>query len=306
MAAARIAHPHRLSSRTCSSSSATRRSSRFGGVGDDAGAARAEVWAKMEQANPGGSVKDRIALAMIDEAERERAPRPGGVVVEPTSGNTGIGLALVVRGEAATAASSTMPESMSLERRQLLEAFGAEVRAHARGAADGGRDRPGARDRRGDAGRVHAAAVRQPREPARPRARRRRARSSRRCAGSRSTRSSPASGRAGRSAAWARCCGARSSPRAAHRRPWSRSRARRSRAASAGRRRFRGSRAGFVPKNYHPQVVDEVRTVTRRRRVADEGGARAARGAPRRRSARARRSTSRSRSRASSGRARTS
>src|ERR1700744_3919309 len=62
--------------------------------------ARAVVWAKMEQSNPGGSVKDRIALAMIEEAERLGQLGPGGVVVEPTSGNTGIGLAVVcaVRG----------------------------------------------------------------------------------------------------------------------------------------------------------------------------------------------------------------
>jgi cysteine synthase A len=86
----------------------------------------AAVWAKMEQANPGGSVKDRICLAMVEEAERSGELRPGGVVVEPTSGNTGIGLALVcaVRGYRCIL---TMPESMSLERRQLLEAYGAEV-----------------------------------------------------------------------------------------------------------------------------------------------------------------------------------
>jgi cysteine synthase A len=87
---------------------------------------RADVWAKMEQANPGGSVKDRICLAMIQDAERRGLLKPGGVVVEPTSGNTGIGLALVcaVRGYRCILA---MPESMSLERRQLLEAYGAEV-----------------------------------------------------------------------------------------------------------------------------------------------------------------------------------
>jgi cysteine synthase A len=89
-------------------------------------APRAAVWAKMEQANPGGSVKDRICLAMIEEAERSGRLRPGGVVVEPTSGNTGIGLALVcaVRGYRCIL---TMPESMTLERRQLLEAFGAKL-----------------------------------------------------------------------------------------------------------------------------------------------------------------------------------
>src|SRR5579871_361473 len=87
---------------------------------------RAAVWAKMEQANPAGSVKDRICLAMIEEAERTGELRPGGVVVEPTSGNTGVGLALAcaVRGYRCVL---TMPESMTLERRQLLEAFGAEV-----------------------------------------------------------------------------------------------------------------------------------------------------------------------------------
>jgi cysteine synthase len=89
-------------------------------------APRAAVWGKMEQSNPGGSVKDRICLAMIDEAERAGTLKPGGVVIEPTSGNTGIGLALVcaVRGYRCIL---TMPESMSLERRQLLEAYGAEV-----------------------------------------------------------------------------------------------------------------------------------------------------------------------------------
>jgi cysteine synthase A len=88
--------------------------------------ARARLWGKLESANPGGSVKDRICLAMIEQAERDGKLAPGGAVVEPTSGNTGIGLALVCacRGYRCIL---TMPESMSLERRQLLQSFGAEV-----------------------------------------------------------------------------------------------------------------------------------------------------------------------------------
>jgi cysteine synthase A len=85
----------------------------------------AEVWIKQERANPGGSIKDRTPAAMVDEAERSGKPEPGGVIVEPTSGNTGIGLAMVaaVKGYRLIL---VMPESMSIERRRLMLAYGAE------------------------------------------------------------------------------------------------------------------------------------------------------------------------------------
>jgi cysteine synthase A len=85
---------------------------------------RAEVWMKSERANPGGSIKDRIALAMVEDAERSGKLKPGGTIIEPTSGNTGIGLAMVaaVKGYKIVL---VMPESMSLERRRLMLAYGA-------------------------------------------------------------------------------------------------------------------------------------------------------------------------------------
>ena len=83
-----------------------------------------EVWVKSERSNPGGSIKDRIALAMVEDAERSGKLRPGGTIIEPTSGNTGIGLAMVaaVKGYKLVL---VMPESMSLERRRLMLAYGA-------------------------------------------------------------------------------------------------------------------------------------------------------------------------------------
>ena len=84
----------------------------------------AEVWIKSERANPGGSVKDRIALAMVEAAEASGQLKPGGTIIEPTSGNTGIGLAMVaaVKGYKLVL---VMPESMSVERRRLMQAYGA-------------------------------------------------------------------------------------------------------------------------------------------------------------------------------------
>ena len=86
----------------------------------------ATVWGKCEHLNPGGSVKDRICLAMIEAAERAGRLRPGDTIVEPTSGNTGIGLALVCARKGYKLV-LTMPASMSLERRALLETYGAEL-----------------------------------------------------------------------------------------------------------------------------------------------------------------------------------
>lgn len=86
----------------------------------------AEVWLKDERRNPSGSIKDRAAMAMVEDAERKGFLKPNGIIVEPTSGNTGIGLAMIaaIKGYRLIL---TMPESMSVERRALLKAYGAEI-----------------------------------------------------------------------------------------------------------------------------------------------------------------------------------
>ncbi len=86
---------------------------------------KVEVWLKLERANPGGSIKDRIALAMIEDAERRGQLKPGALIIEPTSGNTGVGLAMVaaVKGYPLLL---VMPESMSIERRRIMAAYGAK------------------------------------------------------------------------------------------------------------------------------------------------------------------------------------
>jgi cysteine synthase A len=102
---------------------------------------KADIWVKIESFNPGGSVKDRVALEMIEDAERKGMIAPGATLIEPTSGNTGVGLAWVGRLKGYEVI-LTMPETMSLERRNLLKAYGARLEL-----TDGSRGMSGAIER---------------------------------------------------------------------------------------------------------------------------------------------------------------
>ena len=91
-----------------------------------AGADKANIIAKLELFNPAGSVKDRIALAMVEEAEKSGKLKPGATIIEPTSGNTGIGITSIAAAKGYKAI-LTLPDTMSVERRNLLKAYGAEI-----------------------------------------------------------------------------------------------------------------------------------------------------------------------------------
>ena len=135
-------------------------------------AARARtIFAKAEFLNPGGSIKDRVALAMLEGAERDGRLKPDSIIVEPTSGNTGIGVALVGRLKGYPVR-IVMPEGMSEERKKLIRALGRRADPHARRGEHRRRGRAGRADGRRGPARLRAAAVREPRQPPRATTRR--------------------------------------------------------------------------------------------------------------------------------------
>ena len=99
---------------------------KLNGYAKKAGVTDAVILAKLEYLNPAGSVKDRVALSMIEDAEEKGILKPGATIIEPTSGNTGIGLAAVAAAKGYRAI-FTLPDTMSVERRQLMKAYGAEL-----------------------------------------------------------------------------------------------------------------------------------------------------------------------------------
>src|SRR4051812_39579260 len=222
--------------------------------------ARAKLFAKSELVHPGGSVKDRICLGIVEAAEREGLLKPGGTIIEPTSGNTGIGLALVCAAKGYRCI-LTMPESMSLERRQLLEAYGAEVvltpaegqmegaieRARELGATMPGAFLPGQFDN-AENPRAHAETTAQEILHA--------------LANERIDAFVSGVGTGGTVSGVGRVLKRlRPAPRIIAVEPDACATISR---GERGPTKIQGLAAGFVPRNYHPEVVDEVRTVTDR------------------------------------------